>query len=434
MTKNNKTIFDYHINDSRKLGTILNKKIIDVIITSPPYWNLKDYGSENQIGFGQRYEKYLNELIVILDEAGKYLKDKGSMWIIVDSFKKGGNIRMLPFEINQKLQELSSEWHLQDIIIWQKNKTLPWSAKGKLRNIFEYILFFTKSPNKFNFYVDELREVELKKWWPKYPERYNPKGKVPSRVWEISIPVQGWGNSWVKHFCPFPPELIQNILLLTTKKGDVVLDIFAGSGSVLAQSKVMGRKAIGFDLNYEYKKMYEKTVLPYYNRLWETESKEKLMEKKKVQNYLSKTIPLLRKTKYCFSLAKELKKEELELFEKINFAFAYNHNKDIEYVYVVEENSPTEDIKSWLIKLSDNKNMKKFSLNPKIEVLTLKEFKNRARLDTIFFIYSEGCNNYFSTKMNFRQIFGNEEKLRFKKIFPLITNIKVNQKDSLIKI
>jgi len=199
--KNN--LFGYHIQDSRNIKDIIKGKLVDVIITSPPYWNLKDYGVDNQIGFGQNYEKYLDEMIDILNSCKDILKDKGSMWIVVDSFKKGGNVRMLPFEIADKLQKKG--WHLQDIIIWQKDKTLPWSSKGKLRNIFEYVLFFTKN-NNFNFFVDNLREIDLKKWWPKYPERYNPKGKVPSRVWEIPIPVQGWGKSWVRHFCPFPPS------------------------------------------------------------------------------------------------------------------------------------------------------------------------------------------------------------------------------------
>lgn len=426
-------IFDYHINDSRNLNSILDKKIVDVIITSPPYWNLKDYGSENQIGFGQRYDKYLDELVEILDNAGKFLKDEGSMWIIVDSFKKGGNIRMLPFEITQKLQEINSEWHLQDIIIWQKDKTLPWSAKGKLRNIFEYVLFFTKSPNKFNFYIDELREVELTKWWPKYPERYNPKGKVPSRVWEISIPVQGWGNSWVKHFCPFPPELIQNILLLTTKEGDVVLDIFAGSGSVLAQSKVMKRKAIGFDLNSKYKKMYAETVIPYYKELWKNESKNKLSEKENIRNYLGKTIPLLRKTKFAFSLGKELKKVNLDLFKEICFVYAINKKEnEINYFYIVKDKSKVEEIFNQLNLLSKNKEMNKFSLKPKIVVIEKNDFFNEFNLKEKLFVYKEGCNNYYSEKIQINDLLLNSDLNNFKKMFPLITNIQVNQKDSKI--
>src|SRR3989344_8170588 len=87
-------LFDYHIKDSRELTNVIKEPIVDVVITSPPYWNLKDYGTDNQIGFGQKYESYLEDLTIILDNCKKILKNKGSMWIIVDSFKQGGNIRM----------------------------------------------------------------------------------------------------------------------------------------------------------------------------------------------------------------------------------------------------------------------------------------------------------------------------------------------------
>lgn len=423
--------FDYHILDSRNLDKVLNEKIVDVIITSPPYWDLKDYDSENQVGFGQSYDKYLGELVDILDNAGNYLKEEGSMWIIVDSFKKAGDIRMLPFEIAQKLKEKNSKWHLQDIIIWHKDKTLPWSAKGKLRNIFEYVLFFTKSPNKFKFKIDELREVELKKWWPKYPERYNPKGKVPSRVWEIPIPVQGWGTKWVKHFCPFPPKLVQNILSLTTDEDDVVMDIFAGSGSVLAQAEVMGRKSIGFDLNENYKNMYKERVLPFYRENWETNAKPELEKLQKKREYLNRTIPLLRKTKYPFSLFKEIKKSDLDMALDIKLILGYLNGETIEYDFIVNDETSDEKINylyDKIIELSKSKTMSKFSLKPTFKI---SKFKNIDSND-ILCLYEEGSNNICRDKVNLKDFLKDVNLKNYKKTPPLLTNIEVNQENSSI--
>ena len=99
----------------------------------------------------------------------------------------------------------------------------------------------------------------MKKWWVNYPERYNPKGKIPDGLWHFDIPTQGsWGNGYVRHFCPLPEEMIAQILKIATKEGDLVLDPFAGSGAVLAKAANMNRNFIGFELNDSYIKMFKK--------------------------------------------------------------------------------------------------------------------------------------------------------------------------------
>jgi len=297
----------FYIHDARNIKDKITDKIVNAVITSPPYFNLKNYNVENQIGFGQNYETYLEELQNIFSYCANIVKDSGSLWVIIDTFREKGSLKLLPFDL---VKQLKDEWILQDILIWVKDKTRPWSAKGKFRKIYEYILFFTKKGSTdFVFNIDKIKvTTDLKKWWVKYPERYNPKGKTPVGVWsfplpdygiwEISIPVQGtWGNGWVKHACPFPPELIERILLLTTNEGDVVLDPFAGSGSVIAQARVMGRKAIGFDINPKYKKMYIETVYPEFKQQWKIRKKE--IRKMEInQKILQEKIIKLRKLKY----------------------------------------------------------------------------------------------------------------------------------------
>jgi DNA modification methylase len=227
-------------------------------ITSPPYFDMKDYGSENQVGFGQSYQDYLHDLKDIFGQIFKVTENDGSLWIIIDSFKRENQVVTLPFDLSNKLKEIG--WLLQDIIIWKKDKTVPWSNNGFVQRKFEYILFFTKSA-KFKYNKDRVRNFDtnqLKKWWVKYPERYNPKGKALDEIWEFPIPVQGsWGDKYIRHFCPLPKEMVATMIEISTDENDIVLDPFAGSGSVLFQAAVMKRKYIGFELNQDYIDMFK---------------------------------------------------------------------------------------------------------------------------------------------------------------------------------
>lgn len=294
-----KVINKYHIWDARRiLELVPNEEFVDVTITSPPYWNLKNYEVESQIGYGQSYDDYLADLEKVFEAVYTITKPKGSLWIISDTIKHNGNIVLLPFELAQRLKNVG--WNLQDIIIWQKDRTLPWSHQGKLRNIFEYIAFYSKG-SKFNYYRDRVREVDqLKEWWVRYPERYSPEGKAPSRIWWIPIPRQGsWGesNNWVRHFNPFPPDLVKRILLLTTNKGAVVLDPFCGSGIVLAQAHVMERRYIGLDLNKGYRERFVKQVMPAIRKIHKHSLKATHKSQQEKRTF-GKKILSLRKTKY----------------------------------------------------------------------------------------------------------------------------------------
>ena len=148
-------------------------------------------------------------------------------------------------------------------------------------------------------------------------------GKTPQGLWEFSIPTQGvWGNGWVRHYCPFPPALIEQIIQLTTDEKDVVMDPFAGSGSVLAQARVMKRKAIGFDLSEEYKEMYETTVYPGIKQKWKIRKKE-LEQKRKFQSQLKEKINNLRTIKYPKELIKRSVKAGVskDIISQLNSVF-----------------------------------------------------------------------------------------------------------------
>jgi len=289
-------LFQVHKIDARKLNEIIKSEIIDVTITSPPYFNLKDYGYKEQIGYGQLYDEYLNDLSTVFKNVFDCTKETGTLWVIIDSFRQDGEVVPLPFDFSNRIKDIG--WKLKDVIVWAKDRTVPWTHKGQMRSLFEYILVFAKSDN-YNFYIDEVREFEvLKKWWVKYPERYNPRGKTPSGLWEFDIPTQGsWGNGYIKHFCPLPEELIAQILKLTTKENDIVLDPFAGSGAVLAKADNMYRRYIGFELNKAYIKMFKK-----YNAKTSQGKKEAYIQQQQnliPQNEFENLNLNLRALKYC---------------------------------------------------------------------------------------------------------------------------------------
>ena len=134
--------------DARQIQDVLNNDVqIQTTITSPPYFDMKDYGVNGQIGFGQTYADYLNDLKKVFSGLLKRTKKDGTLWIIIDTFKRQNNVVLLPFDLARELQSVG--WYLQDIIIWKKDKTVPWSAKGFSQRKFEYILRqlkFERSP------------------------------------------------------------------------------------------------------------------------------------------------------------------------------------------------------------------------------------------------------------------------------------------------
>jgi hypothetical protein len=206
--------------------------------------------------------------------------------MIVDSFKTDRKeVKALPFDIVNHIRKINPQtWSLRDVIIWNKLKNLPWYGKGHFKNHFEYILFFSKGEN-IKFHIDELREIiDLKKWWLTYPERYSPKGVSPSNVWEIPPQIKGWSEYNFHHMCPFPFRLVEKIITLSSDKGDLVLDPFAGSGSVIAMASVMGRDAIGIDINEKYKEQFD-LILQDAQAYCKRRTRELTVFRKNLANY-----------------------------------------------------------------------------------------------------------------------------------------------------
>src|SRR5436190_23936952 len=145
-------LFDLHRGDARRLDELLSpysgpsEPLLTCTITSPPYGNLKNYGHPDQIGWGQPYDEYLASLRSIFRNVARHTREDGCLWIVIDTLRPRDQrepiwaLEPLPFQLAQELSDTG--WRLRDIIIWKKNKTLPWASPGRLRNAFEYVLFF----------------------------------------------------------------------------------------------------------------------------------------------------------------------------------------------------------------------------------------------------------------------------------------------------
>lgn len=347
MTADDGSVFDIHQADARNLKTTLadlfdsTDGLVDAVITSPPYADMENYGEQDEQVGQQPYEDFLDDLQDIFRQCHAVTAEHGTLWIITDTFRRNGRLVRPPFDLAEDLENLenrqfcpandcdgrlerdrgtgllycdicatevnplSESWRLGDHIIWNKQRTRPWQRKGQLRNIYEHISMYTKS-DEFKYNQDAVRIEDIEdfgRWWVDYPERYNPKGKLPDNVWECPIPKQGqWGPKLNYHPSPFPEEIVERIIKLATDPGDVVLDPFAGVGSTLAVANRLDRKPIGLELNEEYIDYYHNHVLPKVGR--KKPEQQKLFDEE--GHTLEYVIWTLRIHKYAFRLQREL--------------------------------------------------------------------------------------------------------------------------------
>lgn len=354
---------EYYIQDARLLTESVKDKV-DVIITSPPYFDMKDYGSDNQIGYGQQYADYLSDMRQVLKQCFEVSKDTGCLWMVVDTLKKEGSIKLLPFDLADEAKR--SGWILQDIIIWKKDRTLPFSRRGETRNIFEYVLYFVKS-NDFKYYPERISSVDIKEWWIKYPERYGLNGKALTDIWEFPIPVQGsWGKSYVRHFCPLPAKMIDQIIELCSDKGDIIFDPFAGSGAVLAEAYRLDRQFIGCDLSTNYRQMF-------YDYLPTVKAGTSGNKDEMLKTVLSETLLGLRVLKWPSALLKSYKKSYPDMFDDIEGIIVNENDRTSEIDYVVVTKGNQRRIRETLGLMASKAPFTKYGLKPTLSFTTRLE-------------------------------------------------------------
>jgi site-specific DNA-methyltransferase (adenine-specific) len=212
---------------------------VQAIVTSPPYWNLKNYAHPNQIGFGEPYEIYLRRLNRVWLQCKRVLNETGTMWVIASNVKPRGEWIQLPYDIVQSCQRIG--FHLQDIAIWNKPTAIAGLASGSLVNKFENVLFFSKSKRSF-----------------KLRSRIKAKGSSPdyefnrlTNFWRLPVKAGSIGRT-LKHKAYFPEELVKRIIEICTDKDDLVLDPFLGSGTTMLVALKLKREFVGYEITRRF--------------------------------------------------------------------------------------------------------------------------------------------------------------------------------------
>lgn len=248
-------------------------------VTSPPYFGLRDYGHDEQIGLEQTPEQYIAAMVEVFRCVRDVLADDGTLWLnIGDSYGGGKQLLGIPWRVALALQ--ADGWVLRQDIIWHKPNPMPESVRDRCTKAHEYIFLLSKSERYF-FHSEAMKEasVDPKGSAKRYEAPFWQNGKHQTggysangakhtagiksfdgtrnrrSVWSVATrPYKG------AHFAIFPPALIEPCILAGSRPGDIVLDPFMGSGTTAAVSVQHGRQYIGCELNPEYGPLQEQRI------------------------------------------------------------------------------------------------------------------------------------------------------------------------------
>jgi len=270
-------------------------------ITSPPYYGLRDYGHEGQIGNEQSPQEFIDNLVEVFACVWDVLKDDGTLWVnLGDTYSAGGrgagskiqsankgsvtgnvlgtwkvdgyrpkNLLGMPWKLAFALQDFG--WNLRQDIIWHKPNPMPESVTDRCTKAHEYFFLLSKS-QKYYFDHNAIKEPVKEDWGTR--DRANGKyhndgtGLTPHTGLTKSYDMANKRSVWSintstfkgAHFATYPPELIEPCILASSKVGDIILDPFFGSGTTGQVAQNLGRKWIGCELNKDYENLQNERV------------------------------------------------------------------------------------------------------------------------------------------------------------------------------
>lgn len=278
---------------------------IDVVVTSPPYYGLRDYGFDGQIGTEETYQEYLHRLMRVMTECARVLKSTGSCWVNIDDTYSGaaGIIKKrsaLCVPERFAVRCVDNGWVLHNRCVWIKKRPMPYTHTNRLQHRWEYLYFFSRGTCFFN--LDEIRVPHTTNRKPGkkshklktynrqkgptgntglHEHQYSPGGKNPGDVMifppanlssKCAVCVWGdsvidfrdgsegperycshCGGSWIlDHGAAFPWRLPEYVVRAACPPGGVVLDPFLGSGSTALAAEVQGRAWCGIEASPDH--------------------------------------------------------------------------------------------------------------------------------------------------------------------------------------
>jgi len=283
----------------------LDSESIDMVMTSPPYWALRDYGVDGQLGLEPTFQEYINKLCDIFDEVKRVLKPEGTCWVNIGDTYSGNKEGKTDNKVSSYLKNESKGikkkatikekclcqipsrfaiemtnrgWILRNEIIWYKRNCMPSSVKDRFTVDFEKIFFFSKNKNyyfktqyeKFQSKPDDINKKRNKgaenfakkaggKLGPQISEGIRDWYKYGERnkrcVWTIN--TKGYKEA---HFAVYPEELCITPIKAGCPPKGIVLDIFFGAGTTGKVAQDLGRNYLGIELNSKYIKIAEERL------------------------------------------------------------------------------------------------------------------------------------------------------------------------------
>lgn len=289
---------------------------VNCLVTSPPYWGLRDYGTKGQIGLEKTVEEYIEKLVNIFDLFMPKLTNDGTMWInLGDTYiSKGGASRhkgyadpkykngrngehIEPHAYPQtfkpkslanvpamfQIEMCKRGWILRNEIIWRKPNAMPQSATDRFTVDFEKLFFFTKSEKYYFEQQLEPYDKPLDRWGGSFKRRAinekldengmananslarsgrdmrpNENGRNKRAVWDINTEACPEA-----HFAVYPKELVRNCIQAGCPVGGMVYDPFMGSGTTGIVALELSRNYVGSELNPDYITISDKRIMPY---------------------------------------------------------------------------------------------------------------------------------------------------------------------------
>jgi len=251
---------------------------IHTCITSPPYFNLRNYGHKDQLGLESNSEEFIQNLVNVFSQVKRVLKDDGTLWLNMgDTWDKNKQLLGIPWRTALALQQ--DGWILRSDIIWHKPNVMPSSVRDRVTHCHEYIFLLSK--NKKYYYDNEI--IKEDSTFKNSKGEFRPNGMAGigkknkgKKGFEIRSglsnmkeqPKRNKRSVWTitnkpfkdAHFAVFPPDLIEPCVLAGCPKNGTILDPFAGSGTTGVVAQKHNRNAVLVELNDEYIKIAKKRL------------------------------------------------------------------------------------------------------------------------------------------------------------------------------